>query len=204
MLRGKVYKVVSVWRYGWSESFSTVLPSTVYKYAVATFCKYPHKRLIIHFIQPHYPYLTLKFQDKSLEQLRKIVLKGYRNVYRMFHISKSCGNFLKKLVAIYGTPIYIDLDTQFHIKGYKQNLSLVMNYVEKLIKVFPGKIVITADHGEAFGEKIHPMLPFRVYGHIPGIRIPALIYVPWLEIYGKGSIEKAKKELVKLKVPKIR
>ena len=50
---------------------------------------------------------------------------------------------------------------------------------EKLAKELKGKTIISADHGEAFGEKLIPLLPFKVYGHPGFTRIPILTKVPW-------------------------
>lgn len=38
-------------------------------------------------------------------------------------------------------------------EGYVTNLKLVLKEVKKLISKLEGKIVVTADHGEAFGER---------------------------------------------------
>jgi len=46
-----------------------------------------------------------------------------------------------------------------------------LKYVEKLIKKLHGKIIITSDHGNCFGE-------LGVYEHPYGVHIPPLIDVP--------------------------
>ena len=51
------YKVISVWKDGWNYDLGTVLPDVMVEYALEAENQYPDKRLIIHFIQPHYPYI---------------------------------------------------------------------------------------------------------------------------------------------------
>jgi hypothetical protein len=60
-------------------------------------------------------------------------------------------------------------------KAYKENLKRALESVEKLIEELEGKIVITADHGEMFGEK-------GVYRHPTGVYFKELTEVPWLVI----------------------
>ncbi len=47
-----------------------------------------------------------------------------------------------------------------------------MKHVSKLIKELDGTTIITADHGEAFGEQ-------GIWGHPMETHIPVLIEVPW-------------------------
>ena len=44
-------------------------------------------------------------------------------------------------------------------------------------------IIITSDHGEAYGEKILKFIP--IYGHPTGIHISALVEVPWFVVKSK-------------------
>jgi len=48
-----------------------------------------------------------------------------------------------------------------------------------LVNVLPGRTVITIDHGEAFGEYIHPKISIKIYGHPQRTRIECLIKVPF-------------------------
>ena len=47
-----------------------------------------------------------------------------------------------------------------------------MKEVERLKEQLPGRVILTADHGEAFGE-------YRLYGHGAGLRIEGLVKAPW-------------------------
>ena len=65
LLKDKFYKIVSVWKDGWDEKEKTVLPETVYEYSLDAIAKYPKKKKIIHFMQPHYPYIGYNIRDNS-------------------------------------------------------------------------------------------------------------------------------------------
>ena len=58
------------------------------------------------------------------------------------------------------------------IEGYKRNLLWVLGYVRKLLEDTRGKrVIITSDHGEAFGE-------WFTFNHPPGAKVPVLREVP--------------------------
>ncbi|HKJ59134.1 MAG TPA: hypothetical protein VKA37_07895, partial [Halobacteriales archaeon] len=60
---------------------------------------------------------------------------------------------------------------------YAENLRIVLEAVGELVSELSGRVVVTADHGEAFGEE-------GVWEHHVETHIPALVEVPWLEVDG--------------------
>jgi hypothetical protein len=155
----RFFRVVSVWKEAWDEKNKTVLPGSIYKATIKTLEDYPQKRLIIHFIQPHRPFLGLVKEDWAGKLPRHHLLYVYTGHWEE-HLSTTNRTTFARL--------------------YNRNLDLVIPYVEQLLDVLPGATVVTADHGEALGETIHPLLPISVLGHPRGARIQALVKVPWL------------------------
>lgn len=51
------FKVEQVWEYGWDEELGTTPPEEVTKAALRIDKKYPKKRKIIHYLQPHHPFI---------------------------------------------------------------------------------------------------------------------------------------------------
>ncbi len=172
IIKDKVFKIISVWNINWDDKYNTVHPKSVFKWAIYAAKKYTTKKIIIHFIQPHYPYIGYDFDDGSFRKLKESAKKG-----KIKHIS-----YKTKPWIITPTPIYLMKDIETQKRAYLNNLLLVMKYVEKLVNILPGKTIITADHGEAFGEKIHPLFPLKIYGHPVGIRHKVLVEVPWLVV----------------------
>lgn len=161
--KDKFFKLIEVWDDGWDDYYNTVLPKTMYEYCLEAVEKYPDKRFIFHFLQPHHPYLNCPEETMSRVMCGKAI--------------KTTDYFTK----IYDADLFINPEIH-NLYNYEYNLRAVLPYVKRLTKYLHGTIVITADHGEAFGEKIHPLLPFRVYGHPYKIKlmIPALTKVPWM------------------------
>lgn len=56
--RNLFYKLIPVWKDGWDEDLWTVHPKTTTEYAKEAAERYPDKRLIVHYMQPHAPYIV--------------------------------------------------------------------------------------------------------------------------------------------------
>lgn len=104
------------------------------------------ERLILHYIQPHPPYA-----GKAIEEDRE--LRDYEN-HPLLYLRETG-----------------DLDTVW--SAYLDELRYVLDDVELLLdNIDAEKVVITADHGEAFGE-------YGIYGHTVGSLHPWVRNVPW-------------------------
>jgi len=162
LLSDKLFKVVPIWKDGWDPVEDTVLPEYVYERTLEAIEQYPDKRLIVHFLQPHRPFI------------------GYAN-YNWWKTEIPNRRFALTWGSMSedGKSLLFSVSTEDLMELYKRNLKLTLPYVRRLLDVLPGTTVVTGDHGEAFGERIHPLLPFSVYGHPGRVRIDALTRVPW-------------------------
>jgi len=157
------YKVIHVWDFGWDEELGTVPPDIVTDTALEVVEKYPDKRIIIHYMQPHAPWIgETRLTAKDLGISFKSAIEWFRNSGKI-----SPWGLFGKAVDVVG------LD--FIRKAYRDNLKLVLKEVKRLVDKLEGKIVITSDHGECFGEKF-------IIEHPGGIYIRELVEVPWLVI----------------------
>lgn len=113
--------------------------------------KYPNKRLIVHYMQPHAPYLASD---------------GDR-----FDYDRDGG-------GLRGTYLNSSVDRDDLRSAYRKNLKYVLKHVEQLVAEIDGKTVISADHGEMVGDTLHPV-PVRWVGHPRGVYTDELVKVPW-------------------------
>jgi len=127
-------------------------PETVTDKAIELHKQHPNKRLIIHYLQPHQPYIGEFGKEKFTPQENLKTTAQQSNITR-----------------------------EDIIKGYKENLLLALNEVNRLLGNIPGKTVITADHGEFLGERV---LGIPLYGHFEGYYRKELVEVPWCIIEG--------------------
>ena len=105
-------------------------------------------RLVVHYMQPHEPYYSSIPADDSLPEHNRKPLETLRN------------NSDKK------NKIWNE---------YTENLRYVLDSVNTLLEnIDAEKTIITADHGELFGE-------LGMYGHVAGLPHPKLRKVPWIE-----------------------
>lgn len=133
----------------------TTHPETVTTHALETNEEYPHKRLVVHYLQPHQPYLG-PFAAEHIDQGHGLNIVTTRN----------------------RNPHLTDADIR---RAYMENLEIVLDEVADLLETFSGKTVITADHGELLGERL-PGIPVKDYDHWYGLHVPELLDVPWFEI----------------------
>lgn len=163
-LDAEFHDVIDIWREGgWHDEYRTVLPETVVEFAREANDAFPKKRLIVHFLQPHYPFVGPTGRKRfELNDLN-------------FEWDK----------AVAG-----ELDTPDRVlwEAFRENLEIVLPHVEDLIMELPGQSVVTADHGQMINERSSP-IPMREYGHPPGIYTEELVTVPWLQYQNGGRKE---------------
>lgn len=167
---GSFHEIREVWREGFDDDERTVLPESVAKVAKNTHEDHPDKRLIIHFMQPHYPFVghpELRFRSWDPDEIVADVSTDERPHDPWEALSMGL----------------VDRDKVWD--AYAENLELVLDSVSELVDTLDGRTVLTSDHGNMLGERVWPF-PMRLYGHPEGIRHPALVEVPWAIIEGTG------------------
>ncbi len=154
------------------SSAKGMAPSTVYNATIDAYEKYPNKRIISHFMQPHSPYL-----GERAEELRKRVKnEGLIVLSRDPEKIKNYDQNGENVVSTLGGAVREGYMTMEEFKEvYVENLEIVLEYVSSLIEYFDGKIVVTADHGQSLGEK-------DVFGHPQNTYMEELRRVPWLTV----------------------
>lgn len=105
----------------------TSRPETVAAAAREAIEAHPDKRLVVHFMQPHQPYLgplgdRFDFSGDMIDTIR-----------------------------------HSDVDREDVLRAYRENLDLVLETVGPLLDDLGGKTVVTADHGELLGERERPL-----------------------------------------------
>lgn len=184
------HRVIDLWDTEWDERFGTVLPEAVTKRAREVIEDSPDKRFIIHYMQPHTPYLSLdppavkkKREPGSRESIsRRIRNKTVSIARKIIGDKRAVG-----LMDILGLPPLSPMDDALRKvgkkgvkKAYRKNVERVMGCVKDLSRDLNGVKVITSDHGELLGERGR-------FGH-DFDEMPELALVPWFEIKEGRSI----------------
>lgn len=142
-----------VWKYAWDESLGTVPPRPVTDRAIATWREFDPDSMIVHYMQPHAPFVDNPTLGSELN-LDRIGEKWNENIWELLQKG--------------------DISKEEVWTAYKDNLRSVLDDVELLLEsVDAQKVVITADHGNAIGER-------GFYGHKTSLVDPVL-RVPWYE-----------------------
>jgi hypothetical protein len=149
-------------------------PEQVTELALNKFNKFQNKKYIIHFMQPHVPYL-----GDYAEKLRKRVTQKHNvNFAQINHLR---GNKISepKLGNLQDAAELGYITIKELREVYIENIKVVLPYVEKLHSKIGGKTVVTADHGELLGEHKSPVSRDSI-GHPGELAVLELRQVPWL------------------------
>ena len=154
------HAVINVWQEdGWDEDHNSVLPATMVDHALAAAERYPNKRLVVHFMQPHYPFIG---SETTLDK---------QTVPDPTEITTDVWNEMMRKSS--------DVSPEAVAAAYRANFDLVVPHVAALLDQLSGKTVVTADHGNMLGERSWPV-PVTEWGHPPGVYTDELVTVPWL------------------------
>jgi hypothetical protein len=153
------YDVVDVWdSEGWDGGHGTVLPETVARYGKEALAEHDDKRIIVHFVQPHYPFI------------------GAETDFDKGHLETEDDGELNPWDRIMQDRVSVDRERIWEL--YRDNLQRCLPHVRDLVDATPYKTVVTADHGNMFGDRALPF-PIREWGHPRGLYTEQLVKVPW-------------------------
>jgi len=185
-------EVVDVWDHGWDDELGTVPPGSL-----ATSLRDNSglvdraDRTVVHYMQPHAPYLS-RGDGQKLRRIQKGIRKQGEGDGTSGGVLSSIGDRIRPRVEsvlegsqlVQKSGLWLELDPLDVVRNgtrdaamelYEENLRIVLESVAELIPELDGRVVVTADHGEAFGEE-------GVWEHHIETHIPPLVEVPWLEV----------------------
>jgi len=213
------YRVIDVWDFGWSEKLWTVTPENVATATLNSIAKFPGKRVIIHFLQPHVPYISPKFkvnlkgapvitgwrshvqntdlgESKVKRRLKILVNKLLNSIVNKVHAMfiKIGLNRKYKLRKLLGLPPARPMEAMWRQYG-----------VKGLREAYSENLRIAMAHATALCVKIlqrNPSARIVVtsdhgdflgengnFDHYPGSSDSLLLEVPWLEVKNAKNIE---------------
>ena len=165
-IEGEFVHYEEIWREAFDDNLGTVRAETVTEAALEVYDDYPDKRLIVHYMQPHYPFVDHDFDIQYWNQTQGM---DFGSDDRARDIWGAVGRGI--------------VDEEEVWRGYEDNLRYVMDEVWRLIESLDGRTVIHSDHGNVIGQRSWP-IPVKTYGHPPGVRLPGLRNVPWAVVEG--------------------
>lgn len=157
-LRGDTFhEIIPVYNDDWDEELGTLKPSVMAQRTIEAHNIYPNKRILSHWVQPHYPFIgSDRFRDYNGR-------------------GESIWKDLKR-----GNVSATDKDVY---QAYQATLEKAIPHVTQVTQEIDGRIVVSSDHGNVFGVRKLPY-PFKIYGHPRDILIPELIDIPWVVFEG--------------------
>jgi len=154
------------------STITGMAPSTVVDAALNANYKYPNKRMIVHFMQPHMPYLGSKADELRRRVEDEGLIVRSRDPEKIEEYDTDEKNVVNGLDGAFREGYITEPELR---KIYTENLEIVLEHVKELLEEVEGKVVITSDHGEHLGEN-------GLAGHFKYKYTEELRIVPWLLI----------------------
>ncbi|MFB6162191.1 MAG: hypothetical protein ABEJ86_01950 [Halococcoides sp.] len=183
-----IAEVIDVWQDGWDDELGTVPPASLAE-AVETHADAVERqsRTVLHYMQPHAPFLSrdggpkLKKIQSGISQQGSDTQRGpigrigdairprLESLLEGSEFAQKAGLWLET-----GTTGLLSEGTRATgLKLHEENLRIALEEVADVVEDLDGRVIVTADHGEAFGEE-------GVWEHHIETPIPPLVEVPWL------------------------
>ena len=147
-------RVIDTWIHGFDKKTRRV---DAYKINEDAYKYIKDERYILHYQQPHAPYLFLE-KDSSGGFKKPLILRQIINFFIPIKMQWKFVSFhpyiKRKLVKRNKySRMYSKYGMQKVREAYERNLLSVLLQVKRIVKLYPDKnIVITSDHGERLGE----------------------------------------------------
>jgi hypothetical protein len=185
-------EIFDIWQEGWDDDLGTVPPESM------TEAVEDHRdaierrdRTVLHYMQPHAPYLG-RGEGGKLTTIQKGIKRQGDEEKEDGGLLSSVGDTIRPKAEslLDGSSIamkaglILELDTltalskgtrETAMEYHEENLRIALEEIEDLVDNLDGDVVVTADHGEAFGEE-------GVWEHHIETYIDPLMEVPWLEV----------------------
>jgi arylsulfatase A-like enzyme len=157
--RHPFFELEEVWRTDWDEESGTI-PAEAVTEAAKPYVDVENnesgpEKVIVHYMQPHFPSIP----DPITEQQTPVEF-GYTGQQIKFAWNKLQDR---------------EVSEQRVRESFQNNLRYVLESVEELVEESSGKVVLSSDHGQSFGE-------WGVYGHPPSTAMKQVLEVPWVVV----------------------
>lgn len=166
------HDLIELWRTDWDDGLGTVMPDVVADAVRRANERYPNKRVVGHFMQPHRPFVGS--EGRALAGVGR-GLQGARD--KAMHGERSIEEESLWQLAETGDVSVDDIATAFD-----ENLEVAFEEVAPLVEELDGKTVVTSDHGNILDEPAFDRISFdhRQFGHPLHCTASELVDVPWL------------------------
>jgi hypothetical protein len=166
---GRLGLLDEVWRYVWDQEIGTIPPESLTNQAVKHYRAGEYDRLIVHYMQPHWPYIT----DPYMYGFNPEHITGEGSTQNPFDRQNR------------GELSRVD-----HLKRYTSNLNYVAKHVQETLftAIDADTVAVTADHATLFGE-------YGLFKHPANVPLPALRRVPWAVTSASNTSDFEPKEL---------
>lgn len=163
-----------VWRYAWDRELGTIRAEPITDRAIAHYRAHEPDRMIVHYMQPHRPFVTAPSLDGGLNGLAQTQTE-----------SDAAG-------AIWDRLRDDELSRKDVNDAFIDNLRYALNDVSRLLSnIDADRVVLTADHGNLLGDH-------GLYDHPIAVPHPLLRRVPWCPTSARNTADETPRSKAEL------
>ena len=190
-------EIIDSWERDWDSEENTVRPEDITDTAIE---EDNSGKMVIHYIQPHRPFISCPQEQKvwnlnekidsmakgeqadNQQSLKRKMISSTKPVWDKFfwklpyRVRWKIKDLLRLDNPHWGALVQEVGEEKVH-EYYQEDLRMALKEVRRFVDQIDGKIIVTADHGEALGEH-------NDWGHQVGSDNPKQYTVPWLEVEG--------------------
>lgn len=147
-----LYSLIELWDKAWDPDLKTVPAESVFSVAEQVSKLLPEKKLVLHCMQPHHPFIGKTSIDGGGWKRRATDVRRKKTAYEMLESG--------------------DIEHSLVLQAYEDNLRYILNVIKQSHFLGGQRVILTADHGNCFGE-------YGVYAHPEHMALKELLQVPW-------------------------
>lgn len=183
-----VFEYIPVWESEWEKNTGLVQADRMAEYCIEATKEYPNKRIIFHFLQPHLSIYSAEGINRPVD----VGIESDKSVLRKFIEGKISKQFPGESPWLLYQEGYASKEDIWQLQERK-----LKEFLSEVIRISPhlqGDVIITSDHGNCYGEKVHPKLPWRAYEHPKKLNHPSLRRVPWFSLENTEGLTSPNRE----------
>lgn len=147
-----------LWHTRWDANEHTVMPQAVAEEYLRLRERFPDRKFILHFMQPHSPFVG-KTRLRKTPRTPEVASAQEDGTPRA--LPSDLTLVQEKVVTL-----------REAIQAYDDNIRVALDVVAAMLPRISGHVAITSDHGELLSE-------YGMFGHFVDLWVPELIEVPW-------------------------
>jgi len=167
MAKAYMSKIIDAWNFLWNEDLGTVPPDKLTMLAMNIITRHRNKRVVVHYLQPHAPYITPKFRTVGYLNLQSnpplsysVEMKRYNKLLSVEKRVLRAINIFQKLGLRNAFYSYLRIRKMLGLPPLNPVDDFIRRYgVEKIFEAYASNLMIVIANVAALIDGIRRLRP---------------------------------------------